>query len=109
ELPFRGTKGMLRFQVLNEEPRPPRPVNDKIPRDLETVCLKAMGKEPNGRLLAGMHLGLMTDLADVIHVGKQLVETGTGEGPAAPQAPFALLPALVDPAPAAQLLDPPLE
>jgi tRNA A-37 threonylcarbamoyl transferase component Bud32 len=49
ELPFRGSKGMLRFQVLHEEPRPPRRINDKIPRDLETICLKAMAKEPARR------------------------------------------------------------
>src|SRR5262245_33953067 len=35
--------------VLQEEPRPPRRSNDKIPRDLETVCLKAMAKEPARR------------------------------------------------------------
>jgi tRNA A-37 threonylcarbamoyl transferase component Bud32 len=49
ELPFRGSTGMLRLQVLQEEPRPPRRLNDKIPRDLETVCLKAMAKEPTRR------------------------------------------------------------
>src|SRR5262249_46983598 len=40
ELPFRGSKLMLLRQVLHEEPRPLRQVNDKIPRDLETICLK---------------------------------------------------------------------
>jgi WD40 repeat protein/serine/threonine protein kinase len=49
ELPFRGTRGMLVHQVLNEEPRAPRRINDKIPRDLETVCLKAMAKQPAWR------------------------------------------------------------
>jgi tRNA A-37 threonylcarbamoyl transferase component Bud32 len=33
ELPFRGSKMMMVHQVLHEEPRPPRKVNDKIPRD----------------------------------------------------------------------------
>jgi hypothetical protein len=45
ELPFRGTQRMLLHQVLHDEPRPPRRLNDHIPRDLETVCLKAMAKE----------------------------------------------------------------
>jgi tRNA A-37 threonylcarbamoyl transferase component Bud32 len=49
ELPFRGNKRMLLHQVLHDEPRPPRQLNDKIPRDLETVCLKAMAKEPGRR------------------------------------------------------------
>jgi serine/threonine-protein kinase len=49
ELPFRGSRAMLLHQVRYEEPRPPRKVNDKVPRDLETVCLKAMAKEPARR------------------------------------------------------------
>lgn len=49
ELPFRGTPRMLLFQVLNDEPRGPRSFNDRIPRDLETICLKAMAKEPARR------------------------------------------------------------
>src|SRR5262249_1060717 len=49
ELPFRGNQRMLLQQVLCEEPRAPRKLNDRIPRDLETVCLKAMAKEPRKR------------------------------------------------------------
>jgi WD40 repeat protein/serine/threonine protein kinase len=49
ELPFRGSRMMLLHQVLHEEPRPPRRVNDKVPRDLETICLKAMAKSPGRR------------------------------------------------------------
>jgi WD40 repeat protein/tRNA A-37 threonylcarbamoyl transferase component Bud32 len=49
ERPFRGSRAMLVHQVLEEEPRPPRKINDKIPRDLETICLKAMAKEPARR------------------------------------------------------------
>jgi WD40 repeat protein len=49
ELPFRGNVRMLLHQVLRDEPRPPRRVDDRIPRDLETICLKAMAKEPERR------------------------------------------------------------
>src|SRR5262249_7217408 len=49
ELPFRGSKRMMLDQVQWEEPRPPRRLNDKIPRDLETICLKAMAKAPAQR------------------------------------------------------------
>jgi WD40 repeat protein/tRNA A-37 threonylcarbamoyl transferase component Bud32 len=49
ELPFRGSRAMLLHQVLTEEPRPPRRLNDRIPRDLETVCLKALAKQPARR------------------------------------------------------------
>ena len=49
ERPFRGNRRMLLVQVLHDEPRPPRQLNDKIPRDLETICLKAMAKLPARR------------------------------------------------------------
>jgi WD40 repeat protein/serine/threonine protein kinase len=49
ELPFRGSKPMMLHQVMREEPRPPRQLNDRIPRDLETICLKAMSKEQSRR------------------------------------------------------------
>ena len=49
ELPFRGNQRMILHQVLNDEPRLPRSLNDRIPRDLETICLKAMSKEESRR------------------------------------------------------------
>ena len=49
ELPFRGTRRMVIHQVVEDEPRPPRELNDKIPRDLETICQKAMAKAPARR------------------------------------------------------------
>lgn len=49
ERPFRGNRRMLLLQVLQDEPRPPRFFNDQIPRDLETICLKAMAKTPARR------------------------------------------------------------
>jgi serine/threonine protein kinase len=49
ERPFRGNRRMLLLHVLEDEPRPPRQLNDKVPRDLETICLKAMAKAPARR------------------------------------------------------------
>lgn len=49
ERPFAGNRRMLLLQVLQDEPRSPRWLNDKVPRDLETICLKAMAKTPAGR------------------------------------------------------------
>jgi WD40 repeat protein len=49
ELPFHGNQRMLLHQVVHDEPRPPRRLNDRIPRDLETICLKAMAKQPARR------------------------------------------------------------
>jgi hypothetical protein len=48
-LPFRGSRQMVVYQVLHDEPVPPRRLNDKIPRDLETICLKALAKAPGRR------------------------------------------------------------
>ncbi|MGO9919644.1 MAG: protein kinase domain-containing protein [Isosphaeraceae bacterium] len=56
ERPFRGNRRMLINQVLDDEPRPPRQLNDKIPRDLETICLKAMAKSPTRRYPSGSDL-----------------------------------------------------
>src|SRR5262249_30797151 len=49
ELPFRGQTRMVLVQVMQDEPRPPRRLNDSIPRDLETTCLKAMAKDASRR------------------------------------------------------------
>ncbi|MGD9632123.1 MAG: WD40 repeat domain-containing serine/threonine protein kinase [Pirellulales bacterium] len=48
-LPFRGATQSLLTQLLNEEAKPPHTLNRSIPRDLETICLKAMAKEPQRR------------------------------------------------------------
>jgi WD40 repeat protein/tRNA A-37 threonylcarbamoyl transferase component Bud32 len=56
ELPFRGSKMMILHQVLHEEPRPPRRLNDRVPRDLETICLKALAKDPARRYLTARAL-----------------------------------------------------
>jgi serine/threonine-protein kinase len=44
QLPFRGDPSSVLRRVLEEEPPPPRRLNRDVPRDLETVCLKAMAK-----------------------------------------------------------------
>lgn len=47
--PFRGSVQLVIGRVLAEEPIPPRRINPSIPRDLETIALKAMAKEPARR------------------------------------------------------------
>ncbi len=51
ELPFHGSKRMVIEQVINEEPRSPHRLNESVPRDLETITLKAMAKKPSQRYL----------------------------------------------------------
>jgi tRNA A-37 threonylcarbamoyl transferase component Bud32 len=48
-LPFQGSTRALLHQVQHEDPRQPRSVNKSVPRDLETICLKSMGKDPGQR------------------------------------------------------------
>lgn len=47
--PFCGAPHMVIQQVLNEEARFPRTMDDRIPLDLETICLRAMSKEKSRR------------------------------------------------------------
>jgi serine/threonine protein kinase len=50
ERPFRAvTREALLFQVLEDEPLPPRRLEHRLPRDLETICLKAMARSPARR------------------------------------------------------------
>lgn len=57
ELPFRGNTRALLHQVVHDEPRPPRSLNDRIPRDLEVICLKAMAKEAASRYTTAQEFG----------------------------------------------------
>jgi serine/threonine protein kinase/formylglycine-generating enzyme required for sulfatase activity len=47
--PFVGQVRGLIFQILHDDPTPPRALDTAIPRDLETICLKAMAKRPEAR------------------------------------------------------------
>jgi WD40 repeat protein len=48
--PFAGDSAEeVMRQVLNQEPARPRSVNPKLDRDLETICLKCLAKEPARR------------------------------------------------------------
>ena len=54
--PFRGTGLAILRQVQNEEPARPRKLNESVPRDLETVCLRAMAKEKHRRYASAADL-----------------------------------------------------
>ena len=52
ELPFRGSARMLMHQVIHDSPPNPRKLNGHVPKDLETVTLKCLDKEPTRRYQA---------------------------------------------------------
>src|SRR5262249_34426741 len=56
-VPFKGT-GMLETleQVRTLEPVPPRRLQPGVPRDLETICLKCLQKDPARRYPVGGEL-----------------------------------------------------
>ena len=61
ERPFHGTHRLLLLQVLEDDPRPPRKLEPRIAKDLETICLKAMARLPARRY------GSAADLAADLH------------------------------------------
>ncbi len=55
--PFRGeTAAATIQQVLADDPVPPARLNTRVPRDLETICLKCLEKEPHRRYRAAAAL-----------------------------------------------------
>jgi serine/threonine-protein kinase len=49
ERPFGGSELQILYQILHDDPPPPRCVNAQVPRDLEAICLKAIAKDPERR------------------------------------------------------------
>ena len=49
EPPFSGPPAVLIYNLTHQAPPPPRRVNADVPRDLDTIALKAMSKPPGAR------------------------------------------------------------
>ncbi len=75
--PFRAESWNLTVQqVLHDEPTPPTRWNAAVPRDLETVCLKCLDKEPGRRYASAQ--GLADDLSRFLE-GKPVAAVPLGE------------------------------
>jgi formylglycine-generating enzyme required for sulfatase activity len=68
--PFRGeTRAEVMDQIATAEPRPPRQIDDTIPRELERICQKALSKRASERyntardLAEDLRLFLQTEAA----------------------------------------------
>jgi serine/threonine-protein kinase len=55
--PFRGeTPAETERQVIHDDPVPPSRLNPKVPRDLETICLKCLAKDVDRRYHSALAL-----------------------------------------------------
>jgi formylglycine-generating enzyme required for sulfatase activity len=54
--PFEGPQHVVLVSVLNDEPVPPSRLAPRVPRDLETICLKCLHKEPARRYASAEEL-----------------------------------------------------
>jgi serine/threonine protein kinase/formylglycine-generating enzyme required for sulfatase activity len=79
--PFRGDSLLeVMEQITTTEPRPPRQIDDTIPKELERICLKALSKRASDRHTTAK------DMAEDLRLFLQT--TGGGVSPLAPNAPI---------------------
>ena len=56
EVPFRGNVRAMLDQKVNVDPPTPRTLNPSIAKDLETICLKCLEREPSKRYSSALDL-----------------------------------------------------
>jgi eukaryotic-like serine/threonine-protein kinase len=79
--PFRGNSLLEVLEsIKTSEPRPPRQIDDQVPRELERICLKAMSKRASERYTA------VKDMAEDLRMFLQAAAGTASLAPAAPTA-----------------------
>ncbi len=76
--PFRGESDVDTLKlVCDTEPISPRQLRPKLPRDLETICLKCLDKEPRRRYASAseLHADLQRFLSDVPVMARPISQT----------------------------------
>jgi serine/threonine protein kinase/formylglycine-generating enzyme required for sulfatase activity len=98
--PFRGdTRTEVLDQIATADPRPPRQIDDTIPRELERICLKALAKRASERYSTGR------DMAEDLRHFLQ-TETAPVTGPSSPTPSTAVASAVSPPPTSAQEVTP---
>jgi len=54
--PFRGDMIEVLIQIVADEPKPPRQIDDLIPKELDRICLKALSKRASERYSTAMDM-----------------------------------------------------
>ena len=95
--PFQGATAMETIELArNQEPVPPTRLQPKVPRDLETICLKSLQKDPARRFpdAAAMAADLRSFLDGEPIVARPVAPPiGSGDGASAtPESPDSLPP-----------------
>ncbi len=76
--PFRGkTTAEILESVTKVDPRPPRQASDKIPRELERICLKALSRRTTDRYTTA--LDMAEDLRHFIEHADQSVDASNAQ------------------------------
>src|SRR5207245_2293007 len=78
--PFRGDVTQIVVQIVADEPRPLRQIDDTIPMEVERICVKALAKRPSERYSTAK------DMADDLRrfLAEQTVVENRGKISAAP-------------------------
>jgi hypothetical protein len=75
--PFRGeTHREVTERIIKVEPRPPRQLNDSIPKELERICLKALAKRVSDRYTTAKDLA--SELRTFVEQHRLLGESAVG-------------------------------